>query len=56
LRDEKIELEKKTRKEIMQLSEINNTQKAIIEEYKEKTDSLKSLVTEYEPHKKVVVS
>lgn len=54
LAGEKVKLERRTEKEITQLKEVNGAHKAVIEEYKEKTDTLKGLVVELKGYKKEV--
>ncbi len=51
IQEEKINLELWQQKEIHQLAEINQSNKSLIEEYRQKNDTLTGLLTEYETYK-----
>jgi chromosome segregation ATPase len=51
LREEKINLELRQQNEIQQLAEINLSNKSLIEEYRQKNDTLTGLLAKYETHK-----
>jgi len=51
IQEEKINLELRQQKEIQQLAEINQSNKSLIEEYRQKNDTLTGLLAEYETYK-----
>ena len=51
IQEEKINLELRQQNEIQQLAEINQSNKSLIEEYKQKNDTLTGLLAEYETYK-----
>ena len=51
IQEEKINLELRQQKEIQQLAEINQSNKSLIEEYRQKNDTLTGLLAEYELYK-----
>jgi len=51
IQEEKISLELRQQKEIQQLAETNQSNKSLIEEYRQKNDTLTGLLAEYETYK-----
>jgi len=51
IQEEKINLELRQQKELQQLAEINHSNKTLIEEYRQKNDTLTGLLAEYETYK-----
>jgi chromosome segregation ATPase len=51
IQEEKINLDLRQQREIQQLAEINQSNKSLIEEYRQKNDTLTGLLAEYETYK-----
>lgn len=51
IQEEKINLDLRQQREIQQLAEINQSNKSLIEEYRQKNDTLAGLLAEYETYK-----